>query len=98
MKKTKYVYTEYKSGEGLKKHPLEWNRGARDLEGVADRELLEELCRRVIDYNTTSIKFYDGERGTLDEILANDNNYCRVREVVRQVLGIDMEYVEEVGT
>ena len=51
MKRSKYVYTEYKPGAGLKEYPLEWNRDARDLEGVADRELLEELCSRVIDYN-----------------------------------------------
>ena len=76
--------------------PLLWNRDARDLDGLSDRDLLEELCRRVVDYHATSLKFHDCERGTPDEVLDNDNNYCRVREVVQQVLGIDLEYVEEV--
>ena len=75
---------------------LMWNRDVRDLEGLSDRELLEELCRRVVDYHASSLKFHDCERGTPDEVLDNDNNYCRVREVVKQVMGIDLEYVEEV--
>ena len=33
---------------------------------------------------------------TPDDVQDNDNNYCRVREVVKQVMGIDLEYVEEV--
>lgn len=73
-----------------------WNRVARDLDGLSDRDLLEELCCRVVDYHATSLKFHDCERGTVDELMENDNNYCRVREVVQQVLGIDLEYVEEV--
>ncbi len=76
--------------------PLMWNSEARDLDGLSDRELLEELCRRVVDYHASSLKFHDCERGTADELMENDNNYCRVREVVQQVLGIDLEYVEEV--
>ena len=75
---------------------LLWNREARDLDGLSDRELLEELCRRVVDYHASSLKFHDCDLGTPDEVLDNDNNYCRVREVVQQVLGIDLEYVEEV--
>ena len=76
--------------------PLTWDRDARDLDGFSDRDLLEEHCRRVVDYHVTSLKFHDCERGTSDELMENDNNYCRVREVVQQVLGIDLEYVEEV--
>ena len=76
--------------------PLMWNRDARDLDGLSDRELLEELCQRVVDYHASSLKFHDCERGTPDDVLDNDNNYCRVREVVKQVMGIDLEYVEEV--
>ena len=76
--------------------PLVWNRDARDLDGISDRDLLEELCHRVVDYHATSLKFYDCERGAPDEVLDNDNNYCRVREVVQRVIGIDLEYVEEV--
>lgn len=75
---------------------LLWNREARDLDGLSDRELLEELCRRVVDYHASSLKFHDCDLGTPDEVLDNDNNYCRVREVVQQVLGTDLEYVEEV--
>jgi len=75
---------------------LIWDRDARDLDGLSDRDLLEELCRRVVDYHATSLKFHDCERGTPTEVLDNDNNYCRVREVVQQVLGIDLEYVKEV--
>ncbi len=76
--------------------PLMWNREEKDLDVLSDRELLEELCRRVVDYHATSLKFHDCEGGTADELMENDNNYCRVREVVQQVLGIDLEYVEEV--
>ena len=75
---------------------LDWNRKARDLDVLSDRALLEELCRRVVDYHATSLKFHDCERGTANELLENDNNYCRVREVVQHVIGIDLEYVEEV--
>ena len=75
---------------------LFWNRDAIDIDVLSDRELLEELCRRVVDYHASSLKFHDCERGTPDEIIDNDNNYCRVREIVKQVLGIDLEYVEEV--
>lgn len=96
MMNAKYAYTECRPGEGLKKFPLAWNRDARDLEGLSDRELLEELCKRVIDYHASSLKFHDCEWGTPDEVLDNDNNYCRVREVVKQVMGIDLECVEEV--
>ena len=73
------------------------NRDAIDLAGLSDRELLEELCRRVIDYHATSLKFHDCERGTPIEVLDNDNNYCRVREVVKHVLDIDLEHSEEVN-
>lgn len=76
--------------------PLMWNRDSRGLDGLSDHELLEELCRRVSDYHASSLKFHDCERGTPDDVLDNDNNYCRVREVVKQVMGIDLEYVEEV--
>ena len=75
---------------------LLWNRDARDIDGLSDRDLLEELCRRVVDYHASSLKFHDCERGTVDELMENDNNYCRIREVVQHVLGIDLEYVEEV--
>ena len=76
--------------------PLIWNRDARDLKGLSDCDLLKELCQRVVDYHASSLKFHDCERGTPDEILDNDNNYCRVREIVKQVIGVDLEYVEEV--
>lgn len=33
---------------------------------------------------------------TIGELIENDNNHCRVREVVQQVLGIDLTHVEEV--
>ena len=72
-----------------------WSRQAIDVACRSDRELLEELCHRVIDYHATSLKFHDCERGTPDEVMDNDNNYCRVREVVKHVLGIDLEYLEE---
>lgn len=75
---------------------LLWNREAIDIEGLSDRELLEELCRRVVDYHASSLKFHDCERGTPDEVIDNDNNYCRVREIVEHVMGIDLEYVAEV--
>lgn len=96
MKPPKYIYCEYKPGKGLIETSLVWNRDVRDLEGLSDRELLKELCQRVVDYHASSLKFHDCERGTPDEVLDNDNNYCRVREVVKQVMGIDLEYVEEV--
>ena len=97
MKPPKYIYCEYKPGKGLIETSLVWNRDVRDLEGLSDRELLEELCRRVVDYHASSLKFHDCERGTPDDVQNNDNNYCRVREVVKQVMGIDLEYVEEVN-
>ena len=75
--------------------PLVWGRDSRDLDGLSDCDLLIELCHRVVDYHATSLKFHDCERGTLDEVMDNDNNYCRVREVVKHVLGIDLEYVEK---
>lgn len=78
-----------------KDKPLEWNRDPRDLDGLSDRELLMELCHRVIDHHGSSIKFYDCERNTQDMLMEDDNNYCRVREVVKYVTGIDLEYVEE---
>ena len=75
--------------------PLVWNREAIDLQGLTDRELLVELCRRVIDYHGTTMHFFDCERGTRDMLMENDNNYCRVREVVKHVTGVDLEYVSE---
>ena len=54
-----------------------------------------ELCHRVIDHHGSSIKFYDCERNTPDKLMEDDNNYCRVREVVKHVTGIDLEHVEE---
>ena len=33
---------------------------------------------------------------TVGELIKNDNKYCHVREVVQQVLGIDLTHVEEV--
>lgn len=74
--------------------PLQWKREPRDLDGLSDRELLIELCQRVIDYHGSSIRFFDCDLGTPDELMENDNNYCRVREVVKHVTGIDIEYVE----
>lgn len=38
--------------------PLQWNREAIDLGGLTDRELLIELCRRVIDYHGSSVRFF----------------------------------------
>ena len=73
--------------------PLVWNREPIDLQGLTDRELLSELCRRVIDYHGSSIRFFDCDQGTPDELMENDNNYCRVREVVKHVTGVDLEYV-----
>lgn len=78
-----------------KDSPLEWSREPRDLDGLSDRELLIELCCRIIDYHGSSVKFFDCERGAPDMLMENDNNYCRVREVVKHVTGIDLEYVEE---
>lgn len=76
---------------------LVWNREALDLGELTDRELLNELCRRVIDYHGSSIRFFDCDQGTPDELMENDNNYCRVREVVKHVTGVDLEYVSERG-
>ena len=75
--------------------PLQWNREAIDLGGLTDRELLIELCRRVIDYHGASVRFFDCNRGTPDMLMDNDNDYCRVREVVKHVTGVDLEYVAE---
>lgn len=80
-----------------KDEPLDWNREAVDLDDLSDRELLVELCRRVIDYHGTTMHFFDCERGTRDMLMENDNNYCRVREVVRHVIGVDLEYVVACG-
>ena len=77
--------------------PFMWNRDARDLDGLSDRELIEELCRRVVDYHAASLKFHDGERGTPAELIENDNNCCRVREMVKHVLDIDLEDVEDIN-
>ncbi len=91
MERTNGGHEVYCNGKAIA-----WNREAIDVESLSDRDLLEELCRRVIDYHVTSLKFHNPERGTPDEVMENDNNYCRVREVVKHVMGIDLECVEEV--
>ena len=58
---------------------LLWNRDARDVDGLPDRELLEELCQRVVDYHASSLKFQDCERGTPDS--ANGLGFLSIAEM-----------------
>lgn len=58
------------------------------------RDLIIEPCRRVINYHGTTMHFLIANVVLgIDMLMENDDNYCRVREVVKHVIGIDLEYV-----
>lgn len=61
-----------------------------DLETLSDRELLEELVNRLLVEHESALKKYNSELdngGDADPELAmdNDEDWCRIREVVRFV-------------
>ena len=61
-----------------------------DLETLSDRELLEELVDRLLVEHESGLKKYNSELdngGEADPELTmdNDEDWCRIREVVRFV-------------